>query len=251
MDDLKKERCMNVRTLLTVCSLIAMFGIASGSGSISAQDATPIPGVDILPPEAEVDGANLAEWSARSWQWFFSVPQETNPFFDETGALCGYGQSGPVFFLAGAEQSAVRSCVVPVGVHIFVPLIGSECSTVEPPPFFGRDEADLTRCATEAVNHAESVLDMSTMTLSVDGQAVENLSDYRAVTPLYTLWLPEDNLLGSSKQVADSVADSYQVMIAPLPEGGHVVEITIPGQQTGQTVAITYRLMVESGAYAG
>jgi hypothetical protein len=238
---------MKVRTLVTICSLMTVLGLASSSATFAAQDATPSPGVEVLPPEAEVAGANLGEWSGRSWQWFFSIPQETNPFFDETGALCGYGQFGPVFFLAGAEHSLERSCIVPLGAHIFVPLVGSACSTVEPPPFFGRDEADLTRCATDAVNHAESVFDMTAMTLSVDGQALENLTDYRAVTPLYTLWLPEDNLLGSPKRVADSVADGYQVMIGPLAEGEHVVEITLPGPET---VAITYRLTVESGAYS-
>jgi hypothetical protein len=241
---------MNVRTLLTVCSLLTVFGLASGPASIAAQDSTPVTGVEILPPEAEVVGASLAEWSARSWQWFFSVPQETNPFFDETGALCGYGQFGPVFFLSGAEHSLERSCVVPLGVHIFVPLVGSACSTVEPPPFFGRDEADLARCATDAVNHFESLVDMTPMTLSVDGQAVENLSDYRTVSPLYTLWLPEDNVLGSPKQVTDGVADSYQVMIAPLPEGEHVIEIALPGPNAGEITSITYRLTVESGAYS-
>jgi hypothetical protein len=238
---------MNVRTLLTVCSLMAAVGLASGSVSAAAQGATPTAENVVLAPDAEVAGLSLAEWSARSWQWSFSLPQAVNPFYDETGALCGYGQSGPVFFLTGAEHSLERSCVVPLGTHIFVPLTGSECSTVEPPPFFGRDEADLSRCATEAVDMAESVFDMTTMTLSVDGQAVDNLSEYRAVTPLYTIWLPEDNVLGSTKRVADSVADSYQVMIAPLSEGEHVVEIALPGPEI---VAITYRLTVESGAFS-
>jgi hypothetical protein len=241
---------MNVRTLVTVCSLMTVLGLVSGSASIAAQEATPAAGAEILPPDVEVAGASLAEWSARSWQWFFSVPQEINPFFDETGALCGYGQSGPVFFLAGAEQSLERSCVVPLGTHIFVPLVGSECSTVEPPPFFGKDEAELATCATGNVNRAEGILDMSTMKLSVDGQAVDNLADYRAVTPLYTLWLPEENLLGSSKQVADSVADGYQVMIAPLTEGAHVIELAFPGPNAGEVINITYRLKVESGASA-
>ena len=126
-----------------------------------AQEATPAAAGVVLPPDAEVDGLDLGVWSARSWQWFFSLPEEVNPFFDATGELCGYGQSGPVFFLAGSFVSVERSCVIPEGVHIFVPLIGSECSTVESPPFFGRDEDELRRCANEAVDHAESAVEMS------------------------------------------------------------------------------------------
>ncbi len=140
-----------------------------------AQEATPAAAGVVLPPDAEVEGLDLAAWSARSWQWFFSLPQEVNPFFDATGETCGYGQSGPVFFLAGAEGGVERSCIIPQGVYVYVPLIGSECSTVEPPPFFGRDETELRRCAGEAVDQAESALDMSAMAVTVDGETVGDL----------------------------------------------------------------------------
>jgi len=197
-----------------------------------------------------VAGLSLAEWSARSWQWFFSFPQQVNAFSDETGARCGYGQFGPVFFLAGAERSVERACVVPAGVHLLVPLLGSECSTVEPPPFFGRDETELRHCATEAVDTAEAAQDMATMRVAVDGQSVGDLSAHRTVTPRFPLWLPEANLLGSSQQVADSVADGYLVLLSPLAEGEQVVTITVPGPQPGETITITYRLTIVSGAFA-
>jgi pimeloyl-ACP methyl ester carboxylesterase len=241
---------MNARNVLSTCSLIAVVGLASGFGPVTAQEATPTAAGVALPPDAQVAGLGLAEWSTRSWQWFFSFPQEVNPFSDDTGARCGYGQSGPVFFLAGAEHSLERSCAVPPGVYLFVPLAGSECSTIEPPPFFGRTEAELRRCATDAVDTAEGVLDMSTMRLTVDGADVRDLPAYRAVTPLFTLWLPEANVLGSAARTADSVADGYQVLLRPLAPGEHVVVIAIPGPQPGESVTITYRLTVVSGAYA-
>jgi hypothetical protein len=43
-----------------------------------AQEATPEEASAVLPPDAEVDGLDLGEWSARSWQWFFSLPQDVN-----------------------------------------------------------------------------------------------------------------------------------------------------------------------------
>ena len=210
-----------------------------------AQEATPVAAGVVLPPDAEVDGLDLAGWSVRSWQWFFSLPQDVNPFFDATGEICGYGQSGPVFFLAGAEGSLERSCVVPEGAYVFVPLLGSECSTVEPPPFFGRDEAELRACASNAVDMAEGAVDMSAMRLTVDGETIADLSRYRAATPRFALWLPDDNLLGSDQRVADSVADGYQVMLSPLSEGEHELVISIPGPEP---ITITYRLAIVSGA---
>jgi hypothetical protein len=234
---------------MRLCVLIVVLGLAPGSAATLARQATPVATEVVLPPDAVVADVDLAGWSARSWQWSFSLPAAVNPFFDETGAICGYGQSGPVFFLSGAEHDVARTCVVPEGVHIFVPLVGSACSTVEPPPFFGEDAADLARCATDAVNHAEGVFGKSGMSLTVEGVDAGDLSAYRAVTPMYTLWLPEDNMLGVPERAANSVADSYQVMLAPLPVGEHVVEIVLPGPGGG--VTITYTLTVTSGAYSG
>lgn len=230
-----------------VAVLFALIAFGAGSRVGLAQEATPEAAGAVLPPDAEVGGLDLAEWSTRSWQWFFSLPQDVNPFFDETGEICGYGQFGSVFFLAGADGSLERSCIVPEGAYVFVPLLSSECSTVEPPPFFGRDEAELRACASNAVDMAEGAFDMSAMRLTVDGETIADLSAYRAATPRFTLWLPEDNLLESDQRVADSVADGYQVMLSPLSPGMHEVVISIPGPET---VTITYRLAVVSGAVA-
>jgi hypothetical protein len=68
---------------------------------------------------------------------------------------------------------------------------------VEPPPFFGRNEAELRACASNAVDMAEGAFDMTAMRLTVDGETVADLSVYRAATPRFALWLPEDNLLES------------------------------------------------------
>ena len=237
-------RCFSGVAAVLVAVLIGLAAAAQEVPSGFAQEATPGASSTVLPPDAEVDGVDLAEWSARSWQWSFSLPAASNPFVDETGGLCGYGQSGPVFFLAGAAGSVERSCVIPAGVHVFVPLLGSECSTIEPPPFFGRDEAELRRCAIEAVDAAEGAFDMDAMRLTVDGHDVPDLAAYRVTTPRFTLWLPEDNVLGATGRVADSVADGYQVMLSPLGEGEHEVVISVPGPET---TTVTYQLTVVSG----
>ena len=203
--------------------------------------ASPIAGSVLLPPDATIGGLTLGEWSSRSWQWFFSFPEVVNPLADTTGERCGYGQSGPVFFLAGADASVERRCTVPLGTTVFVPLAGSECSTVEPPPFFGRDEAELTACAIDALNHVPPA-GIADMRLSVDGRDVGDLAAYRVTTPLFSLALPAGNLLGTDLPVANSVADGYQVLLGPLPEGDHLVEIAIPGPVS--LIVITYRLTI-------
>jgi pimeloyl-ACP methyl ester carboxylesterase len=90
---------------------------------------------------------------------------------------------------------------------------------------------------------------MSVMRLAVDGKDIGSLSDYRTATPLFTLWLPPGNELGSDKPVADAVADGYQVMLKPLAEGDHVVEMSSPGPNGGEAITVTYTLSITSGAY--
>ena len=205
-----------------------------------AQEATPaledVPALaDVLvPPEAEVGGLSLAEWSARQWQWFLSFPDDVQPLLDETGERCNLGQSGPVFFLVGGPTTLERTCTVPLGTAVFVPFGGAECSTVEPPPFFGGTEEELRACADAAADR----INVAQTEVTVDGQAVEDLAAYRTTTPAFALMLPEPNLFGAPAGPALSVADGYQLILDALPEGEHVVTVSDPG------ITVTYRLTV-------
>ena len=91
---------------------------------------------------------------------------------------------------------------------------------------------------------------MSAMALTVDGETIADLASYRVLTPLFRLWLPEENLLGSEQTIAESVADGYQVMLSPLSPGEHEVVTTIPGSPGEEPVTLTYTLTVESGSSA-
>ena len=227
--------------MLTRLRGAAMFVVACLAVSISplsAQDATPTTSDLLLPPDAEVAGLDLGEWSVRQWQWFLSFPEASNPIFDDTGERCGFGQSGPVFFLAGSALGSVeRSCTVPEGVDIFVPLGGAECSTIEPEPFFGRDEAELRECADEAIEAQGDYYDQ--VTLTVDGESVGSIQDYRASSPMGTFVLPEGNIFGGpANVVAGFVADGYQAFLSPLSVGEHEIVVSDP------QVSVTYRLTI-------
>jgi hypothetical protein len=59
----------------------------------------PNPGV--LRPQSHPFGRTYGEWSNAWWQWALSIsttPDNNNPLLDPTGASCGNGQSGPVWF---------------------------------------------------------------------------------------------------------------------------------------------------------
>jgi hypothetical protein len=226
--------------LIAVLSLVLLAG--AGAPAI-AQDATPTAGeVTVLGPEESYAGVTRGEWSARWFQWTGSLPPAINPTFNPTGEHCGYGQSGPVFFLPGnfTGESGTITCVVPEGMAIFVLIGGGECSSVEPPPYFGRDEEELGACA--AVD-ADALTDLQA---SINGEEVPDLETYRTTSPLFPLTFPEDNIYGVPAGVALAVFDAYTFIITPPPPGEYEIVVSAAFGEGADPFTIPYRVIVEA-----
>ena len=118
-------------------------------------------------------------------------PGPVNPVLDETGANCNVGQTGRVWFSASTiDLTTTRSCTISEKQAVLVFAVGNECSDIEPPPFFGDNEAELAnarpRDSTSSGRAPPSV--------TVDGVAVSNITGYRKQTPVFGYTLPDDNL---------------------------------------------------------
>lgn len=210
--------------------LLLLSGIAPASLAQDPADGVDVGGVAVLAPDASYGGATRGEWVARWWQRAVSVPEEINPSFDPTGERCGFGQYGPVSVLAGAftTEPHDRTCVVAEGPAIYVRIVGMGCTTVEPPPFSGRTEAELRECVSA---NAEDILEDG---LRINGEPVEGLDAYRrTASPLFTLTFAEGTVFGVPAGVAESVSASYSVIIAPPSPGAY--EITGLTQLAGET----------------
>ena len=235
---------MNRRTLRSIfasvsaCMLLVL--LAAGRLSAVAQEATPA-ALTVLPPDASVAGQNLSQWHAQFWQWTFSLPSSVDPLTDDNGERCGFGQHGPVFFLTISSTDVERTCTVPDGATLFVPVMLVECSSIEKDPFYGGNEADLTTCANAHIDVGLSE-DLAKVSLTIDGQAVGDLTPYRTATPLIQVGRPFNPETGEAGGVALSVGAGFAVMVGPLSDGEHTVEIV-----TRDGVHITYHLTVSSG----
>src|SRR6266487_995127 len=114
------------------CSALIVVGLLAASGQ--AADSI------VLSPDTKHYGKTYDEWSAAWWQWALAIPVHAPPFSDHinhplvdlTGAKCGVGQSGPVWFLGGAFFQAgmpalstiVRNdCSVPSSKALFFPIL--------------------------------------------------------------------------------------------------------------------------------
>ncbi len=213
-------------------------------------DKNPNPGV--LPPNSHPFGKTYGEWNAGWWQWSFSVPASKNPALATNGALdCSVGQSGDVWFLAGhflTGGSFTRSCSIPVGKALFIPLINSwvdnVCNTI---PF------------TVDQLHAMAVIPPANLHASIDGNPLTNLESYRAISPVFSYTLPPspDNLIDAGFQVSlpgdcwpsltvtPAVADGFYIMLTPLTAGSHSINFGGSGPG-GFTLDVTYNLTVGS-----
>ena len=77
-------------------------------------------------PAAAAD--NLYTLQRQWWQWFINIPIDFHPQVDETGAACDLAQRGNYWFLVGSNDGDVnRSCTVPVGVKLVLPLDNTFC----------------------------------------------------------------------------------------------------------------------------
>ena len=230
-------------------SVLAMVGIILGLALVPtpkafAEDQQP----DVFPPNQNVFGMTYGDWSAAWWQHVLSISTDKNPNTDLTGVNCGVGQSsGPIFFLEGAPTTArvTRTCIVPARKVLFFPLVTVECSTVEPPPFFGSNAQDLRTCAAAFVDG----VDTGTLKVRVNGKKVHKLRQFRAESPLFDFIMPAaDNFLGLPGVTSgSSVSDGYWLMLEPLSSGHHVIHFEgaiTSGPGAGFSQDVTYNLTV-------
>jgi hypothetical protein len=175
----------------------------------------------------------LAALLGELWETVLETPVPENPLaVGEPWCIDLDGVVAP-FTL---NPAAPPTCIVERGTKIFVAAVTLECSTVEPPTV-GGNEAELRECA--------RAVDMpgSTLTLTVDGEPVPLTL---VETPLLTIDLPEDNILGVPAQQALSVAAGFVALLPPLPPGTHEIVITGTGTFFGDFTLVT-TIVVEPG----
>lgn len=208
-----------------------------------------------------VFGRTYAEWSAEWRQWADSFPALQHPLFDT--APCTAGQSGPVWFLGGrfcaidinpscANAPAVRSCTVPAGKALYLPVLNISCLDAEAKNGLCLSAGPLAPQMRAVI--ADIMDRTSDLRVTVDGRRITGdlKSQFRVQSPVYTTLLPDGNLyqaLGEPVITAGSyfaVDDGVYVMLKPLSKGNHVVNFrgSFP-PEFNFTLDFTYLLTVQ------
>jgi hypothetical protein len=226
----------------TIVAVILLAGMAAMPAAAVAGRGDA--GAAIASPSSRSYGKSYADFAAEWWQWAISLPASGHPLFSSGSVDCSTGQSGHVWNLAGAFVTSgdptERSCAIPSGTALLLPLVNVECSTLEPPPFFGADEAGLRACVQE--------FEFTDLHASVDGVEIGDLDRFLVEwSPLFGILPPADNILdvvGGSEGVA--IARGVHLLLQPLSIGEHVVTFggtTLQGSASFD-FDVTYRLTV-------
>jgi hypothetical protein len=163
-------------------------------------------------------GIPYGDWLAKWWQWSFSIPTAQHPRDEYTPEKCAINQEGPVWFLAdqlgGIEE---RTCTIPAGKAIFVPLLVGVCDYGESDV---KSDEDLRRCAMEGNEYG-------VIEATVDGVKLKNLEQYRTQSGFFNITIPEDNIYDNSAGTFRALTDGFFVFLEPLPPGKHDVHLKV------------------------
>ena len=217
--------------------------------SAMAQSAGP----KVIAPNSVTFGRTYSEWSAAWQQWALSIPVANHPLFDNGD--CSVGQSGPVWFLGGkfcanntpncGTNNVVRSCSVPTGKALYIPVLNAEWSVLE----LNDPKVQIADLRSFAASNMDAAANLS---FEIDGAAIPHLQDrFRVQSTAFVFTIPDDNLftaVGEGFFTGGSyfpgVDDGVYVMLSPLPAGPHQIHFHGSFPLYNFTLDVTYHLMV-------
>lgn len=181
-----------------------------------------------VPADTAVGGVAQAEWAKRWWQWAGRFPGNNDrPYVDPDGRRCAQFQGDDaVWFLAGTDGNfeALRTCSIPAGKHLFVPLIN-----------WFAVEGDCARKTDDAKRFGDHVL---TGLVILDGRPIGDFKRMRAAS---------GGCFDAFPGQPAGATDGYWLMLSPLPAGSHQLAITAAYRDGGKQMLqnFQYKLEVE------
>jgi hypothetical protein len=188
--------------------------------------------VKILPPKGKPLGLSYEDHAINYWKWVLSLPIDKSPYKDETGASCANGQSSnsSVFYLSGGGGGThERTCKVPAGKAVLIPVITVETSEKEIP---GATPEYLRKVATIDQDHVTSLKLKINDTVFFDekydgGIALSknaSAAEYRTPTRVFDVVFPQNAIFGASAGPSKAAADGFYIITEPLKKGTYDIE---------------------------
>jgi hypothetical protein len=200
-------------------SILSMLLLFSSTLLSPAAASNPL---NIFPPGSKPYGLTYAEHIKNFWKWSLAIPAKDNPINDPTGVKCTNGQSNTnssVFYLAfnngGISQ---RTCKVPAGKGLFIPVMQVENSDKETP---NASVQDLDKGATKDQDSVNSLY----LKIGDKQYNYNDLNKYRTHTDAFDVVFPDNGIFGVMKGgVSKAVADGRYILTEPLAKGTYTIQ---------------------------
>jgi hypothetical protein len=209
-----------------------VLGLALAGLTVPSVMANDRDGPKVLDRDSVAYGRTYGEWMAAWNQWSFSLPVDVHPLF--TDGDCSVGQTGPVWFLGGnfvPPSTRVRHCNVPSGKALFFPVVDWEDSIIEEsmvehPGDPKYQQIDGLRMFVET-----GLTGVTNQYCVIDNDPIPHLVQrFRIQSTVFGITLPDNNLWSAAYgitfpagQYFPEVDDGWDVLLAPLPPGDHVL----------------------------
>jgi hypothetical protein len=207
----------------------------------------------LYPDGARPFGLSQVAWSELLWSYIYAQPIDHNPFLDPTGADCGHGQLGPVWFLPSVPGSTLgttvtRSCTIPRHHAIILQLASIMNDYPCPDPaFHPAPGQSLYNFLIDPITPA--IDGVTGFAATLDGVTIVDPLSYRRTSRHVFLFKGDASLNPGfdtcvTGHLQEAVSDGYYLMFKPLSSGPHT--IIVNGQDMhGTPVTLTEQLTVQ------
>ena len=177
--------------------------------------------VNIFLPESKPYGLTFAEHQENFWKWILEIPANESPVNDPTGEKCANGQSNSnssVFYLSFNNGGiSTRSCEVPAGKGLFIPIMQVEFSEKEVP---NASIEDLRRAVTKDQDSVNSLY----LKIGDKEYKYGDLIKYRTQTDVFEVVFPDNGIFGVIEGgVSKVIGDGFYIITEPLTKGNYSV----------------------------
>jgi hypothetical protein len=203
---------------------LTYFVIASFSFVLLVGGLSPVltsQSVNIFQPESKPYGLTFAEHQKNFWKWILSIPANESPVNDPTGEKCANGQSNTnssVFYLSmNTGGISERTCKVPVGKGLFIPVMQVVWTDKEAP---GASIEELHRSAKKDQDSVNSLY----LKIGDKEYKYQDLIKYRTPTDAFEVDFPDSGIFGVIEGgVSKAVADGFYILTEPLTKGNYSI----------------------------
>jgi hypothetical protein len=240
-----------VRRLAFLAVLVGCCSFAPQAAAADPPDYSVNPNPVLFPKDSHPYGADMTTWAERSAVWIVSQPFAHNPLFDQTGADCANGQSGPVWFIppiAGPHVfSGSRSCTIPFGKAILLD-IGHDLNDYPCPPAFGFEPAPGESLYDFLIRTDLPIMNsVNELDVSLDGQPFSDVLGYRFISQQLLYFTGDPSMQAFDPCITGSlqpgIVDGFFMMFKPLDRGQHT--IVVHGTNTfGDDKTFVYHLTI-------